>query len=37
VEIPSAEGHLAAGGVREREVRFLDRTIATFLAETTGG
>lgn len=37
VEIPSAEGHLAAGGVREREVRFLDRTIATFLAETTEG
>jgi homoserine O-acetyltransferase len=33
VEIPSAEGHLAAGGVREREVRLLDSTIAKFLSE----
>jgi homoserine O-acetyltransferase len=33
VEIPSGEGHLAAGGVREREVRLLDRTIAAFLSE----
>jgi homoserine O-acetyltransferase/O-succinyltransferase len=36
VEIPSAEGHLAAGGVREREVRFLDRTIAAFLSDIGG-
>jgi homoserine acetyltransferase len=35
VEIPSAEGHLAASGVREREVRLLDRTIAAFLSERT--
>jgi homoserine O-acetyltransferase len=33
VEIPSADGHLAAGGVREREVRFLDRSISAFLSE----
>ena len=39
VEIPSAEGHLAAAGVGEREVRLLDRTIASFLsgARDAGG
>jgi homoserine O-acetyltransferase/O-succinyltransferase len=33
VEIPSAEGHLAAGGLREPEVGLLDSTIAAFLSE----
>lgn len=33
VEIPSTEGHLAAGGLHEAEVRLLDRTIAAFLSE----
>jgi homoserine O-acetyltransferase/O-succinyltransferase len=37
VEIPSADGHLAAAGLREREVRLLDRTVRTFLSETEAG